>query len=86
MEIIFKIELRYFTVILCNASHRTLIAVNHLPRYKFHMATAAKPQKHKNDQLAMDPPKKVQSILVQSPEPLNIIGNTFCSGNVSIMP
>jgi hypothetical protein len=34
----------------------------------------AKPEKHKNDQLAMEPPKKVQSTTVQSPPPLKIIG------------
>lgn len=41
---------------------------------------------HKNDQLAMDPPKKVQSTLVQSPLPLKIMGMARCNGKVSIMP
>jgi hypothetical protein len=50
------------------------------------MAKMAMKQKHKKDQLAIDAPKNVQSILVQSPEPFKIMGTRFCSGKVSIMP
>jgi hypothetical protein len=42
--------------------------------------------KHKKDQLAIEPPKKVQSILVQSPLPRKIRGTSRCKGKVSIMP
>jgi hypothetical protein len=39
-----------------------------------------------NDQLAMEPPKNVQSTLVQSPLPLKIMGMKRCMGKFSIMP
>ncbi len=42
--------------------------------------------KHTNDQLTIDSPKKVQSILVQSPLPLKIMGTARLSGKVSIIP
>ena len=38
------------------------------------------------DQLAIEPPKKVQSTFVQSPLPRKIMGMARCSGKVSIMP
>ena len=47
---------------------------------------AAITTKPKNDQLAIDRPKNVQSILVQSPLPLKIIGMARFRGKVSIMP
>src|SRR5258708_7406307 len=43
-------------------------------------------QNHRKDQLAMEPPRKVQSTLVQSPLPLSNMGTTRCSGKFSIMP
>ncbi len=46
----------------------------------------ATPTKHTNDQLAMEPPRKVQSILVQSPLPLKIMGMARCRGKFSTMP
>jgi hypothetical protein len=42
--------------------------------------------KTKKDQLAIDAPKKVQSIFVQSPLPLKIMGMARCKGKFSIMP
>ena len=48
--------------------------------------TMAIATKHTNDQLAIEPPRKVQSILVQSPLPLKIIGMARFSGKVSIIP
>ena len=42
--------------------------------------------KHTNDQLAIEPPRKVQSTLVQSPLPRKIIGMARCSGKCSIIP
>ncbi len=44
------------------------------------------PTKHTNDQLAMEPPRKVQSTLVQSPLPLKIMGMARCRGKFSTMP
>ena len=44
------------------------------------------PTKHTNDQLAIEPPRKVQSILVQSPLPLKIMGMARCRGKFSTMP
>ena len=49
-------------------------------------APKPKPQKLTNDQLATEPPRKVQSTLVQSPLPRKIIGMTRCSGKLSTMP
>ena len=49
-------------------------------------ATTPKNTNAAKDQMAMEPPKKVQSTLVQSPLPLKIIGMTRCSGKVSIIP
>lgn len=42
--------------------------------------------KQRKDQLAIDRPRKVQSIWLQSPLPLKIIGIARLSGKVSIMP
>lgn len=48
--------------------------------------TRATAQKHRNDQLAIEPPRKVQSTLMQSPLPRKIMGRARLSGKVSIMP
>lgn len=48
--------------------------------------TSTMAAKHRNDQFAIDPPRKVQSIAVQSPPPLKIIGIARFSGKVSIIP
>ena len=48
--------------------------------------TIAKNTNERKDQLAIEPPRKVQSILVQSPLPLKIMGMTRCSGKFSIIP
>ena len=50
------------------------------------MNTPQKITKHTNDQLAIEPPRNVQSILVQSPLPLKIMGTARLSGKVSIIP
>ena len=55
-------------------------------RHKKANTTTKMPQKNKNDQLAIEPPRNVQSTLVQSPLPLKIIGMARCRGKVSIMP
>jgi hypothetical protein len=49
-------------------------------------ASTAMPTKHTNDQLAMEPPKNVQSTWLQSPPPLKIIGIARLRGKVSIIP
>jgi len=46
----------------------------------------AKAAKATKDQLAIEPPKKVQSTLVQSPLPLKIMGMARCRGKFSTMP
>ena len=50
------------------------------------MKTMANATNATKDQLAMEPPRNVQSILVQSPLPRKIIGMARLSGKVSIIP
>ncbi len=62
--------------------HQRLRALRHTIR----LPKIAKQLKQTNDQLAMLPPRKVQSTLLQSPPPRKIMGSARLRGKVSIMP
>jgi hypothetical protein len=44
------------------------------------------PTKHKNDQFAIDPPRNVQSILLQSPPPVKVAPAGHRLGRVPLQP
>ena len=64
------------------------LLINHLANHQYflntcHTLTNAKTAKNNNDQVGNDCPRKVQSIIAHSPEPLSTFSNTDFNGKVS---
>ncbi len=65
---------------------RSIDQVGGLDTHKVNKDNSPNPTKARNDQLAIEPPKNIQSTILQSPPPLKIIGIPVLRGNIYIIP